>query len=278
MPNEEGEVVNNEEVMQETPAPEPTPEEPKEPEVAEPTEEPEGEEAVEDSEEKPQKGAEKRKEQLKEEIDELEQQVEEPSEKANPNQEIRDLVARRNELRDRVKQSNEQVYRPATEDQLLDQINPDTGTYYSRLEAKLAAMEQSQQIDRYNNEIADTQLTLSNEAQRALQDFPMFDEQSPEYNKEVAAQVDGILGKSLVIDPNTNQVIGSHVSPYELYKAVAVSAQTSAVKGQVAAQKATEKMLANADTPSGAQQSEKSFNQLSTEEMAAKLRAKGHDI
>lgn len=292
MPNEEGQVVKDEEVVLETSEQESTPDEPETTVAEEPTEEPsetdsesdephdqsdETDETEEQPEEKPKGKAEERKEQLKSEIEELESKVEGESQDPR-NMEIRELVARRNELKQRVEKTNAEAYRVATEDELLDQINPETGEYFNRLEAKLAVMEQKEQIRDYTNQVAETQLTLSTEAQKALQEFPMFDSHSPEYNEGVAKQVDAILGQSLVFDQKTGAVIGSHVSPYELYKAVSQSAQAGTVAGQVKAQKATERMLATADSSGGAQQATRSFDKLSSEEMAAKLRAKGHDI
>jgi len=168
------------------------------------------------------------------------------------NTEIRDLVAQRNAIRQEVEQLNAQVYQPASEQDLLGQINPETGEYYNSLEAKVTAMEQRAEIERYNNQVSEARLTLTTEAQRALQDFPIFDEKSPEYKPEIAAGVDEILGKNLIFDPNTNQVIGSNVSPYQLYATVARAAQVSAQNGKLEGQKATEKMLATADTPANA--------------------------
>lgn len=197
-----------------------------------PQEEVEAEET--DTESQPQGKAEERKQQL--------------------NTEIRDLVSQRNAIRAEVERANAAAYQPATGDELLEQINPETGEYYNSLEAKLASMEQRQEIDRYNTQVAEAQLTLSSEASRALNDFPMFDSESKEYNPEVAAQVDQLLGQNLVFDPNTNQVIGSRVSPYQLYKTVSDASRAAAVSGQMNAQKATEKMLANVDVPGGVPQ------------------------
>lgn len=194
------------------------------------------------------------------------------------NTEIRDLVAQRNTLRQEVERMNAQVYRPVTEQELLDQINPETGEYYNRTEAKVAALEQQIELQRYNEQVSEAQIGLRHEALKALQDFPMFDAESPEYNPEVASQVDQLLSKNLVFDPNTGQVIGSHVSPYQLYKTVALSAQAGATTGQLKAQKATEKMLASADTPPSAQQGNVPYEKLSLEEKAAYLRKKGYDI
>lgn len=185
-----------------------------------------------EAEEKPQGKAEDRKQQL--------------------NTEIRDLVAQRNALKTQVTAANAEVYQPATEEELLEQTNPETGENYNRLEAKLAAMEQAQEVDRYNSQVAEAQLTLSSEAQAALRDFPMFDSESTSYNPEIAAEVDKLLGAALVIDPNTRQVIGSNVSPYQLYKTIADASNIKEVQGQIKGQQASDKMQSRVDSTSGA--------------------------
>lgn len=166
------------------------------------------------------------------------------------NNEIRDLVSQRNTIREEVEKLNSEVYQPATDEELLGQINPETGQYYNPLEAKVAALQQAQEFDKYNTQVAEAQLTLSSEANRALNDFPMFDENSKDYNKEIAAQADEILGANLIKDPNTGQIIGSHISPFKIYQTIASATQIAGAKAQDKAQKATETMLANADTSS----------------------------
>lgn len=208
--------------------------------------------------EQPKKGADARKEQL--------------------NNEIRDLVAQRNALRHEVEQINAEAYKPASVDELLEQVNPDTGDYYNRLEAQLEAMRQEREVEKYNTQIAESRLTLQTETQRALQDFPMFDQQSPDYNADVAQEVDAILQGVLELDPKTNQVIGSRISVYQLLKSYAKAAEANARKAEIKAQRNAEKQLTNADpTPGGAGKT-KAFNELSTAEMAARLRKLGHDV
>ena len=166
------------------------------------------------------------------------------------NNEIRDLVSQRNAIRAEVEKANAEVYQPATDEELLGQVNPETGEYYNSLEAKVAAMQQQQEYDKYNSQVAEAQLTLGSEAQRSLRDFSMFDENSKDYNKELAAQADEILGANLIKDPNTGQIVGSHTSPYTIYKTIASAYSIAGAKAQGKAQKATETMLANADTSS----------------------------
>lgn len=170
------------------------------------------------------------------------------------NNEIRDLVSQRNAIRAEVEKRNAEAYQPATDEELLGQINPETGEYYNSLEAKFAAMEQRQEIDRYNNQVAEAQLTLSSEANRALTEFPMFDENSKEYNPSIAAEVDAMLGNALVKDQNTGQIIGSNIPVYQLYKTIATSIRAESTKAQANAQKATAKMQANVDVSGGTPQ------------------------
>ena len=242
MPQDEEAPVVNEQVEEVTTAPESTPEETKEP-VSEQPQETEGEQTEEpvdadETEEKPKKGAEARKEQLQNEISELEGELD--SEPTDPNTEIRSLVAHRNELKRQVEQRNAEVYKPASVDELLDQINPETQEYYNKLEATVESMRQQQEVDRYNSQVADSQFTLETESQQVLKDFPMFNPKSPEYDKESALEVAEILKASLIVDPNTQEIIGSNISPYKLYKSHARAAQSSARKAEIKGQKATE--------------------------------------
>lgn len=201
--------------------------------------------------EKPQSKAEKRKEQLEGEIEGLKEKA-----GIDPNVEIRDLVAARNAIRESVREANEQVYAAPNEQQLLDEVNPDTGEYYTALEAKVAAMEANNRQREYNEQVADAQMQLASDARRALSEFPMFNAQSPEYNKELADRAEAIIESGLVIDQNTKMIVGSHISPYAIYKTIADAARVYATQGKIEGQKATEQMLASADTPSGAHQVE----------------------
>ena len=173
--------------------------------------------------------------------------------KAQLNNEIRDLVSKRNALRQDVEKANAEVYQPATEQELQDQgLSPEM--------AAIEAMKQEREIERYNTQVAEAQLTLATEAQTALKDFPMFDKDSPDYKPALAAKIDPILGQNLIFDQNTGQVIGSHVSPYALYQAFAEATQASAQEGQVKGQQATEQMLARADSPTSAAPAKESEN------------------
>lgn len=167
------------------------------------------------------------------------------------NTEIRDLVAQRNALRSDIEKINAEVYQPATVDELVaNGMDP--------LEARVTAAEQRQEVADYNNKVAEAQLTIESEAQRVLNEFPIFNPDNEAFNKDLADEAADLFNDSLLRDENTGQVTGSTLSPYKLYKALAASHNVSAQNGQLAGQKARDEMLARADsTPDAAPKMEK---------------------
>lgn len=157
------------------------------------------------------------------------------------NTEIRDLVAQRNALKAEVETQNAQTYQPQSVEDLVADGMDET-------RAMVESMRQEQEIDKFNSRIVDAQLTLESESNKVLNDFPIFNPTSEQYRPEVAAKAAQLLQANLIIDQNTNQVIGSNVSPYQLYETIAAASQASAVQGQIEGQRATEQMLANADS------------------------------
>jgi hypothetical protein len=164
--------------------------------------------------------------------------------KAQLNTEIRDLLAQRNAIKAEVEKANAEVYQPDSYEDLVS-------GGMSELEAKVEAMRQENEMIKYNTQVAEAQLTINTEADRVLRDFPIFNpEDTDNYDAELAEQAAELLQANLIYDPNSNQIIGSNVSPYKLYQTIARASESSAVKGQLKAQQATEKMLANADASS----------------------------
>ena len=169
--------------------------------------------------------------------------------------EIRDLVTTRNQLKQEVEQLTAGVYRPQT----AEEIMADTGQNAN--DARITAMEQRQELRDYNDRIAEQQLVLRTESQRVLRDFPMFDPSGANYQEGLAQQAATLLEKNLIRDPNIPEVIdgqntgrgmviGSHLSPYELYKPIADAFAVAAVANRAQGQKAAEQMLASADPQS----------------------------
>lgn len=169
------------------------------------------------------------------------------------------LANKNRELEAQLAELTSREAQVATEQDLINQIDPETDEYYTVADAARLARFQTNEAqqktlaeERQSLQVQQNQHNLANEAQQSLKDFPMFDEQSKDYNAEIAAQADALLGANLVFDPSTNQIIGSRVSPYQIYKTIADASTAAAARAQVTAQKANERMLANADVTGGA--------------------------
>lgn len=180
--------------------------------------------------------------------------------KTELNTEIRDLVSQRNALRTEVEKANAEAYQPATEEQLTEEGLTPT-------DAKIEAMRQHIEMREYSDKVSEAQLTIESESQRVLNDFPIFNPGSPDFDAELQQEAAELLQANLITDPNTNQIIGSNVSPYQLYKTLARASSVSAAKGQIKGQRATESMMANADGPSSAAPPKKTADPI-TEMMA----------
>lgn len=198
------------------------------------------------------------------------------------------LANENRELRERLNTLTAKEAQVATEQELLNQVNPDTGDYYTIAEAERAARlqynESAQQQyaqERYQLEVQQNQQKISSEAQQALSEFPELDETSDKYDAEVAAEYDAALAQALILDQQGTP-IGSYLSPYQLAKSIAGPARKAYERaktlGQAEAQKATSRMLASADPSSSSHQAEKSFDKMTVSEQEAYLRKKGHDI
>lgn len=179
------------------------------------------------------------------------------------NSEIRDKIAERNALRDEIAELSKQKYNLKsaqdipTVESLVEQINPNTGDYYTRAEAdnlrinqRLDAMEEQRAFNDYVERVVDSRIQLSNEANKVVKDFPIFDPESDQYNAELTAAADEIMQGSLITDEKTGQVIGSRVSPYQLYSTIAKAKASGEVGGKTSGRKAALDMMNNADVGS----------------------------
>lgn len=181
------------------------------------------------------------------------------------NSEIRDKVAERNALREEIAALSRKKFDLEKEqvlpevDSLVSQINPNTGDYYTRAEAenlrlnqRIDALERQKAFEDYVERVADSRIQLSTEANQVIKDFPIFDPASDQYNAELTAAADEIMQGSLITDENTGQVIGSRLSPYQVYSAIARAKASGDVSGKTSGRKAALDMMNNADVSSSA--------------------------
>lgn len=186
------------------------------------------------------KGAERRKEQL--------------------NSEIRELVAQRNAIREETSRLIKERYAAQsdaqlkTEDELVNTINPETDDYYTRAEARaeitknrLDQIEQERQREVIANQIAESRFAMEQEAMKVVQDFPMFDSQSDQYDKELATEAAEILSGAIEVDSQTGMQIGCKIPIYKFYSMVAKAAESAKKQGEIDGRKAAQKMMGAVD-------------------------------
>lgn len=168
----------------------------------------------------------------------------------------------------------------AQEQELLNEINPETGDYYSPAEAERIARSQYLENQKTNLaqersqiEVEQNVQQLATEANQVYEELPMFRElnadgtKNPDFLPEIAADFEEVLAENLLyqledgrvftakvlqdnnIDPTTKTLVGSYNSPYKLAKLAAKAYEAAAVSAQIKGQKAAEKMLAASDSP-----------------------------
>ena len=232
-----------------------------------------------DEDPKPKRGKEARQEQLERDLDE-------------ENRAIRELVARRNQARayrQQLEQEQAQQYQETppemqnqplpTLEQIMQTENPETGDFFTEFEAKavlqnlqlqqqLVDIRQAQEQAAYEAQVSASIDGMSSDANRVLKDFPEFDPLSDEYDSELDKDVNYFLQRMLIYD-DAGKIIGSEESIYQLYQ--------SFHKARGEKPKRTVINDAGDFRGSGAR-IEKPFEKMSTKEMEAYLRRKGHDV
>ena len=168
-------------------------------------------------------------------------------------------------LREQIEKMTAETYETQTVEQLTDTVNPDTGEPYTRAEAAVASLEQRLQMKEFNEKVTQTHSVLGSESYEILQEMPMFNPDSPEFDAELAEIAADTLEANLIRDPNMQEidpatgkptgrgvVVDFHRSPKQIYSKLAKIHATSETKGRQQGQKDTQEMLANADSPGSA--------------------------
>lgn len=160
------------------------------------------------------------------------------------NQEIRELVATRDRTRREVESLNSQYYKPASTEDLV-------GQGMDEAEARYESMKQELALRDYTAQVTETTNTVNTEVLQVFSDFPQFDPESSEYDKELAAETAETYKRIAGIreDPNTGHIVDVKVLPYDFYKFVANTQKKSLTRGEVSARKNVEKQFATAENP-----------------------------
>ena len=160
------------------------------------------------------------------------------------NQEIRELVATRDKTRREVENLNSQYYKPASVEELVNNGMDENEARFERMNQELALRD-------YTAQVTETTNTVNTEVLQVFSDFPQFDPESSEYDKELAAETAQTYKEIAGIreDPNTGHIVDVKVLPYNFYKYVASIQKKSQTRGEVSARKNVEKQFATAENP-----------------------------
>ncbi len=133
-----------------------------------------------------------------------------------------------NELKKEIEKANAEVYFPASKSELIDQG-------MTKQEAKVEAIRQQNEMETYNTRVTEAQLSINAESEKVLKEFPVFDPESDEYDKDLAEDAAELLQANLIYDENSGQIIGANISPYKLYKTLAWALEVGEIKGIIKA-------------------------------------------
>lgn len=172
--------------------------------------------------------------------------------KAQLQSEIRDLVARKNQLRDETASKTGEHYAAKTAEELIeDGVDP--------AEARVQALEQKQELKEWNDKVSDLNQSINVESLQIMADFPMFNpgteaDPNPEFNSELSEMAKETYNKAanIQVDKNTELIVSANVLPYDIYKSFADAYSLGAASGTIKGEQAADKNEAAADTPSSA--------------------------
>lgn len=166
---------------------------------------------------------------------------------------IRSLANENRALKQQVEQMNAQFYQPQTVEQLQQNGMDET-------QAQLEAMRQEQLIEKANNHITALNSDINMESIQVTHDFPVFDPDSKEYDKDFAKMVadEWVAVSGLTTDQNTGFITQARVLPYDFYKSFAKAREIGMRQGAIRGQKSAEKTANAADiTPIASSKDEK---------------------
>jgi hypothetical protein len=166
------------------------------------------------------------------------------------------------ELREQVEKLTSETYAPQSVQELTEIVNPDTGQVYTVAEATDIALNQQLQMRDYNTRATNAQALLGAEAYEVMQELPIFNRNSDQYDEELSALAAATMEANLVRDPNIPEIgpdgqptgkgmiVDYHQTPKQIYQTIARASGISATRGEIRGQANTEKQLANVDAPS----------------------------
>lgn len=199
---------------------------------------------------------EKSEEKSEDKEDEPTEEVETPDEsndavELDPKEKARLAYKERQESRKQIEQTIEEQYRTQTTEELVD-------TGLSEAEAKIEALRQQVELSNYRSGIIELNSNINQESLDVLNDFPVFNDKSPEYDKQFSEKVARLYQQAadLKFDESGKYVESAKITPYDFYKEMAELRGVSVTRGKIEGQKSANKMLSSVEPQSRASNQE----------------------
>lgn len=166
-----------------------------------------------------------------------------PKAKNNAQDRIRGLVSEKRALQKEVERLTAMAYQPKTAQQLQEEGMDENA-------AQIEALRQENAVKDYTQHVVELTNDLNMESLQVMQDFPVFNPNSPQYDKEFADEVGQkyLRMAGIETDPRTGSIVKANVLPYEYYETMANVHSRGLTKGQISGKKAAEKQLASTET------------------------------
>jgi hypothetical protein len=154
-------------------------------------------------------------------------------------------IQERQRTRQNVAQQIDQAYGPKTEEDLVQEG-------YDPAQAQIEALRQEMQYERQKTQIAELNAGLQAEAVNVTHDFPLFDQNSKEFDAEFAKEVEESyrIASRLQVDEN-GIVVNAEVPLYDYYQRMATIYNRGTSRGQQQGQQEYQQMLARTENPGG---------------------------
>lgn len=202
--------------------------------------------------------------------------------KGSSQDKFKQVTRERREALERIAELEARQAQFATEQDLLNEINPDTGDYYTPQEIeRISWLKQREALNErtsqelVNLQIQQNQQLIGDEAQRVVKEIPLLNPESKDFVPEVGQQYADQLNDNLIyqtqdgqqvnrstllangIDPDTQATLVGYLnSPYKIARTLSATYEAAQKRGetlgQAKAQKAAARMEANADAPASA--------------------------
>lgn len=168
----------------------------------------------------------------------------------------------RQQRKQAVEQQLDTVYGPKSQEQLEQEgLDP--------VQAQVQALREEMTYAQQRTQIAELNAGMQAEAVNALNDFPVFNEKSPEYDADFAASVQSRYQRFIETDPETGLILRADEPLYDFYKEMNDIYTRGTSKGSQQGQADAMQMLSRTEDIGGSSSVNKGPETL--EEMAERL-------